>query len=84
MVFDVSQGEAHIPYKSISFGAKEKSHIKGLEKRSSNIITKKYLKCPQDLHHCVELVQTIPMDILFASFGAHMEKLLKIQKYRDC
>ena len=80
MVFDVSQGDAHIPYKRIPFGAGEKSRAKGLEIRIANFATTKYLKSPQYLHYCVELVETIPTDILFASFGARMEKILKIQK----
>jgi len=84
VVFYVSQGEAHIPCERTSFGAGEKTHTKGLEIRFANSITTKYLKCTQALHHCIELVETIPTNILFPSFGVHMKKILKIQKYRDC
>ena len=79
MVFGVSQRDAQIPYKRIPFGAREDLHTKGLEIRTTNSITKKYLKCPQGPLHCIERIETIPTDKLFASFGALVEKILKRQ-----
>ena len=77
MIFGVSERDAQISCKRRSTGAREDFGTKGLEIRLENSITKKYLKRPQDLHHCEELVETIRMDTLFVSFWSFGGKVIE-------
>ena len=80
MVFGVSQRDAQVPCKRRSFGATEELHTKGLEIRTTNSITTKYLKFAQGPLHCVELIEIIKMEFWFTQFGVRKTKLWPLQE----
>ena len=84
MVFGVLQGGAQITYKTTSYGACANLGAKRPKIKIENSTKEKYLKCPQGLHHHVELVKMILTDILFASFGVRMEEIQRNQIKKQC